>query len=87
LVGHCFLSLLTAAPPSLSASAAAGTARVSFQPHWDATIPLPNAHEGRYYHYLDNGLDEDLVEDDRELLTFPGVDPIPRRKNLPEDAG
>jgi len=48
--------------------------RIDFQQDWDAATPLANPHKGWYHHYLDNGLRKYLIEDDAELLEFPGMD-------------
>jgi uncharacterized protein DUF4832/GDSL-like lipase/acylhydrolase family protein/glycosyl hydrolase family 42 (putative beta-galactosidase) len=47
---------------------------IDMRPHWDDQIPLANPHKGWYHHYLDNGLAKYLIQDDRELLDFPGMD-------------
>jgi len=44
------------------------------RPHWDDQAALANPHKGWYHHHLDNGLRKYLVQDDRELLDFPGMD-------------
>jgi len=47
---------------------------IDMTPHWDDQSPLANPHKGWYHHYFDNGLAKYLLEDDRDLLDFPGMD-------------
>jgi len=41
---------------------------------WDTLRPLINPDKGWYHHMLDNGLDNYLVQDEKDLTSFTGMD-------------
>lgn len=41
---------------------------------WDTTRPLRNPDKGWYHHMLDNGIGKYLVQDEKDLTGFPGMD-------------
>jgi len=62
----CFVS------PALTAESF--LVKTDLRKYWDTTTPLANPHKGWYHHYYDNGIQKYLIEDDAELLAFPGMD-------------
>jgi hypothetical protein len=48
--------------------------KVNLENHWDTIRPLPNPDKGWYHHMLDNGVHKYLIQDDNDLLRFPGMD-------------
>jgi hypothetical protein len=42
--------------------------------HWDTTRPLANPDKGWYHHMLDNGVNKYLIQDEKDLTGFPGMD-------------
>jgi len=42
--------------------------------NWDTIRPLANPDKGWYHHMLDNGIDKYLIQDEKDLLDFPGID-------------
>ncbi len=59
---------------SVILSATASGRIIDMRPHWDDRTALANPHKGWYHHYYDNGLSKYLLDDDRDLLDFPGMD-------------
>lgn len=47
---------------------------VNLENQWDTIRPLANPDKGWYHHMLDNGVHKYLIQDDNELLRFPGMD-------------
>jgi hypothetical protein len=41
---------------------------------WDTIRPLVNPDKGWYHHMLDNGIGKYLIQDERDLTNFPGMD-------------
>lgn len=41
---------------------------------WDTIRPLANPDKGWYHHLLDNGIHKYLIQDEKELTGFPGMD-------------
>jgi hypothetical protein len=41
---------------------------------WDTIRPLPNPDKGWYHHMLDNGVNKYLIQDEKDLTSFPGMD-------------
>jgi hypothetical protein len=41
---------------------------------WDTVRPLANPDKGWYHHMLDNGIHKYLIQDERDLTNFPGMD-------------
>lgn len=41
---------------------------------WDTLRPLDNPDKGWYHHMLDNGVNQYLIQDEKDLTTFPGMD-------------
>ncbi len=41
---------------------------------WDTIRPLVNPDKGWYHHMLDNGIHKYLIQDEKELTGFPGMD-------------
>lgn len=41
---------------------------------WDTIRPLANPDKGWYHHLLDNGVDKYLIQDEKDLNDFPGID-------------
>ncbi|MGC9326073.1 MAG: DUF4832 domain-containing protein [Candidatus Hinthialibacter sp.] len=46
------------------------------KPHWNDRIPLENPHKGWYHHYPDNHINKYIIQDDSDILDFPGMDHI-----------
>lgn len=44
------------------------------QEQWDTIRPLENPHKGWYHHMLDNGIHKYLVQDEKDISEFPGMD-------------
>ncbi|HKJ80155.1 MAG TPA: hypothetical protein VKA10_11490, partial [Prolixibacteraceae bacterium] len=42
--------------------------------NWDTIRPLANPDKGWYHHMLDNGVGKYLVQDEKDLTNFPGMD-------------
>jgi beta-galactosidase GanA len=42
--------------------------------NWDTIRPLANPDKGWYHHMLDNGIDKYLIQDEKDLLDYPGID-------------
>lgn len=42
--------------------------------NWDTIRPLANPDKGWYHHMLDNGIDRYLIQDEKYLTNFPGMD-------------
>ena len=47
---------------------------LNLEDRWDTLRPLANPDKGWYHHMLDNGIGKYLIQDDSELLAFPGMD-------------
>jgi len=47
---------------------------VDFRTLWDTTRVLKNPHKGWYHHLLDNGISNYKINDEKILLSFPGLD-------------
>jgi hypothetical protein len=41
---------------------------------WDTVRPLANPDKGWYHHMLDNGIHKYLIQDEKDLTNFPGMD-------------
>ena len=41
---------------------------------WDSIRPLVNPDKGWYHHMLDNGINKYLIQDEKDLTGFPGMD-------------
>ena len=41
---------------------------------WDTIRPLANPDKGWYHHMLDNGINKYLIQDEKDLIVFPGMD-------------
>ena len=41
---------------------------------WDTIRPLANPDKGWYHHMLDNGINKYLIQDEKDLTGFPGMD-------------
>jgi hypothetical protein len=41
---------------------------------WDTVRPLANPDKGWYHHMLDNGIHKYLIQDEKDLINFPGMD-------------
>jgi len=41
---------------------------------WDTIRPLVNPNKGWYHHMLDNGIGKYLIQDENDLINFPGMD-------------
>jgi len=41
---------------------------------WDSIRPLVNPDKGWYHHMLDNGINKYLIQDEKDLIGFPGMD-------------
>ena len=41
---------------------------------WDTLRPLINPDKGWYHHMLDNGIERYLIQDEKDLTTFVGMD-------------
>lgn len=41
---------------------------------WDTIRPLVNPDKGWYHHMLDNGINKYLIQDEKDLTDFPGMD-------------
>ena len=41
---------------------------------WDTVRPLANPDKGWYYHMFDNGIHKYLIQDEKDLTKFPGMD-------------
>ena len=41
---------------------------------WDTIRPLANPDKGWYHHMLDNGIHKYLIQDEKDLTGFPGMD-------------
>jgi hypothetical protein len=42
--------------------------------YWDSIRPLENPDKGWYHHMFDNGIGKYLIQDDKDLERFPGMD-------------
>jgi len=42
--------------------------------NWDTIRPLANPDKGWYHHMLDNGINKYLIQDEKDLTNFPGMD-------------
>jgi hypothetical protein len=42
--------------------------------NWDTIRPLVNPDKGWYHHMLDNGINKYLIQDEKDLTGFPGMD-------------
>ena len=47
---------------------------VNLEDRWDTLRPLANPDKGWYHHMLDNGVGRYLIQDESELINFPGMD-------------
>ncbi len=48
--------------------------KVNLEDKWDIKRPLANPDKGWYHHMLDNGVHKYLIQDEKELTDFPGMD-------------
>lgn len=48
--------------------------KIDLTPQWDTLRPLANPDKGWYHHMLDNGIHKYLIQNDDDLLRFPGMD-------------
>lgn len=47
---------------------------VNLENQWDTIRPMANPDKGWYHHMLDNGVHKYLIQDEKELHNFPGMD-------------
>jgi hypothetical protein len=48
--------------------------KTNLENQWDTLRPLANPDKGWYHHMLDNGIHKYLIQDEKEILSFPGMD-------------
>lgn len=48
--------------------------KTALTPLWDTVRPLANPDKGWYHHLLDNGVGKYLIQDEKDLTSFPGMD-------------
>lgn len=48
--------------------------KTNLQSSWDTIRPIANPDKGWYHHMLDNGIHRYLVQDEKDLTEFPGMD-------------
>lgn len=48
--------------------------RIDLVNNWDTIRPLVNPDKGWYHHMLDNGINKYLIQDEKDLTGFPGMD-------------
>jgi len=50
--------------------------KIDMRPHWNDKIALENPDKGWYHHFPDNNINKYIINNDSDLLVFPGMDHI-----------
>jgi hypothetical protein len=69
-----FVCLISGLLFSFSASKNLVAQKTDLTNHWDTIRPLANPDKGWYHHMLDNGIHKYLIQDEKQLTGFPGMD-------------
>lgn len=73
-MSRLFLYVLLGVLFSCSANTKFEPVKTNLQSSWDTIRPIASPDKGWYHHMLDNGIHKYLIQDEKDLSGFPGMD-------------